>query len=254
MTAKEQSTDVRTLILDIEVEPAEAWVWQLYDVTVGLNQLKKSSSIMSWSAKWAGEDEIYFSSVFDHGKEGMLLAIWVMLDEADEVVTFNGDKFDLRHINAEFMVEGLGPPSPYKKIDLLKVVRKNSKFMSNRLQFLSESFGIGSKVDTGGFELWVDCMNGNKKAWKLLREYNEEDVLLTERLYDRLRPWITTGVNRSSVLGDHACPACGSRNLQRRGYSRTTTQTYQRWQCECGTWSRSRVADKGHKTPLVLAR
>ena len=247
--------EIKTLILDIEVEPAEAWVWQLYDVTVGLNQIKKTSSVMSWSGKWAGSDEIYFSSTFDHGREGMIHAIWEMLDEADEIVTFNGDRFDLRHLNAEFMLEGLGPPSPYKKIDLLKVVRKNAKFMSNRLQFLSEAFGIGSKVDTGGFELWVDCMKGNKKAWKLLREYNEEDVLLTERMYDKLLPWITTGVNRSSVEGSHVCPVCGGKHLQRRGYSRTTTQLYQRWQCRCGAWSRSRVSEKQEgKTQLVLAR
>ena len=246
---------VRTLILDIETRPASGYLWGLYDQTVGINQVIDSGGMMSFSAKWYGEDDIYFSSTYHHGKEGMVAAIWEMLDEADEVVTFNGDKFDLRHINAEFMLAGYGPPSPYKKVDLLKVVRTNGKFLSNKLQFLSDVFKLGSKVETGGFELWLDCMAGKKKAWNLLRTYNEQDVLLTERMYDKLLPWINTGVNRSSVAGSHVCPVCGGKHLQRRGYSRTTTQLYQRWQCRCGAWSRSRVSEKQEgKTQLVLAR
>lgn len=237
--------EVKTLILDIELQPAQAWVWQLWDVTVGLNQLEAPSSIICWAAKWSGSDEIYFSSEKMHTKEGMVHAMWELLDEADEVVGFNSNRFDIKHLNAEFMKHELPPPSPYKKIDLLQVVKGNAKFMSNKLAYVSETLGIGSKIETGGFELWLDYMQGKKEAMRLMREYNEEDVLLTERLYDRLRPWITTGVNRSAVVNGHVCPTCGGSHLHSRGTTRTLQLTYRKYQCQsCGGWSRAVVADE----------
>lgn len=246
---------VKTLILDIETMPTQAYVWGLWDQNVGLNQIIEPGGILCWSAKWSGDDSIYYSGLDMASREEMLAAMWEMLDEADEAVQWNGNSFDLKHLNAEFAVAGFGPPSPYKKVDLLRTVKNNMKFVSNKLDFVSGQFGVGHKLEHTGFDLWVGCMRGDKKAWKIMREYNEQDVLLTERMYDKLRPWITSGVNRSSLRGDPVCPVCGGSHLQRRGISRTTTQVYQRWQCKCGAWSRSRLAEKREeKTQLVLAK
>ncbi len=247
---------IKTLVIDIETRPGKGFIWGLFDQNVGLSQLIEPSAIICFAAKWAGSDEIYFSSTKMHGHEGMVAAAWELLDEADEVVGFNSNSFDIKHLNAEFMMAGLPPPSPYKKIDLMRTVKSNARFMSNKLAYLSEMFKIGNKIDTGGFELWLDYMAGKKQAARLMREYNEEDVLLTERLYDKLRPWINTGVNRSVVDGGHVCPNCSSTRLQARGYARTTARQYRRWQCnDCGTWSRSALAEKGaSKDRLVLAR
>ena len=65
------------------------------------------------------------------GKKKMLKEIHAMLDEADVVVTFNGDKFDLKILNQEFLMAGLGPASPYKSVDLYKVVKRKFRFTSN---------------------------------------------------------------------------------------------------------------------------
>ena len=248
-------SDVKTLILDIETFPTQAYVWGLFDQNVGLNQIIEPGGILCWSAKWVGDDFLYYSGLNMADREEMLLAIWEMMDEADEVVGWNSNSFDLKHLNTEFATVGLGPPSPYKKVDLLRTVKNNMKFVSNKLDFVSGQFGVGHKLEHIGFDMWVGCMKGDKKSWKIMREYNEQDVLLTERMYDKLRPWITSGVNRSSLRGDHVCPVCGGSHLQRRGISRTTTQVYQRWQCKCGAWSRSRLAEKREeKTQLVLAK
>lgn len=246
---------LKTLVVDIESFPLQAFAWQLWDVNIALNQIIEPGGILCWSAKWLGDDTIYYSGLDMATREEMLLAIWEMMDEADELVGWNSNSFDIKHLNAEFAVAGLGPPSPYKKVDLLRTVKNNMKFISNKLDFVSGQFGVGHKLEHTGFDLWAGCMKGDKKAWKLMREYNEMDVLLTERMYDKLLPWITSGVNRSSLRGDHVCPVCGGSHLQRRGISRTTTQVYQRWQCKCGAWSRSRLAEKREeKTQLVLAK
>lgn len=243
MTLTEAS--IKSLVIDIETVPAKAHVWGLWDQNVGLSQLISPSMLTCFAAKWAGSDEVYFSSEKLHTREGMVYAAWDLLDEADELIGFNSNSFDIKHLNAEFMLFGLPPPSPYKKIDLMRSVKDQARFMSNKLAYLSDVLKVGAKIETGGFELWLDYMQGKKEAMRLMREYNEEDVLLTERLYDRLRPWITTGVNRSAVVNGHVCPTCGGSHLHSRGTTRTLQLTYRKYQCQsCGGWSRAVVADE----------
>lgn len=256
MTAKEQSTDVRTLILDIETIPLEGYMWGLWDQNIGLNQIKGHGGVMSWSAKWLDDEHIYFSSEHHFGRKAMVESIWEMMDEADEVVGWNSNRFDVPHLNTEFLKMGLGPPSPYKKVDLMQTVKSVFKFPSNKLDYISQVMGFGQKVAHEGFPLWVACMNGDEEAWDKMREYNEHDVILTEQHYHKLRPWISSGVNRSAFSGRQVCPQCGGSHLHSRGTTRTLQLTYQRFQCQdCGTWSRAAASEKQErKSRLVLAR
>lgn len=247
---------IRTLVVDIETFPTSAYVWGLFDQNVGLSQIVQPGDILSWSAKWAGDGSIYFSGLNMATHEEMMAGLWEMLNEADEVVGWNSNSFDLKLINAAFAVLGWGPPSPYKKVDLMRTVKQHMKFVSNKLDFVSGQLGVGHKLEHQGFDLWVQCMQGDRNAWKIMREYNEQDVLLTERVYERLRGWITTGVNRSAVELGHVCPSCGGNHLQSRGTARTTTMTYKRYHCQsCGSWSRTRIAEKQDRSEvLVTAR
>ncbi len=247
---------IKTLILDLETFPTEGWVWGLWDQRLSLAQVKKPGCIASWAAKFTDSDMVEYSSVHMTSPKNMLKEMWKLLDEADEVVGWNSNSFDLKLLNAAFAINGLGPPSPYKKIDLMREVKKNMKFLSNKLDFISGQFGVGHKLKHQGFDLWVQCMKGDDKAWELFEEYNIQDVLLTERMYQKLRPWITTGVNRSAVTGTHSCPNCGNTKLQARGTALTTTMTYQRYQCVgvdgCGQWSRTRIANKQDRSKQLV--
>lgn len=248
---------VRTLILDVETMPLEGYIWGLWDQNVGLNQIKEHGGLLSWAAKWLGSDEVYFSSVHHFGRKPMIEAMWELMNEADEVVGWNSNRFDIPHINTEFLKAGLGPTSPYKKVDLMRTVKSVFKFPSNKLDYVSQQMGFGTKVDHEGFPLWIKCMEGNPKAWETMREYNEHDVILTEKHYEKFLPWLNSGVNRSALANSHVCPNCGSSHLHSRGTTRTLQLTYKRYQCqECGTWSRSSTAEKKEKgaSRLVLAR
>lgn len=247
------TAEVKTLILDIETFPTQAYVWGLFDQNVGLNQIIKPGQIVSWAAKWAGSDEVEYSSINMTTPRKMLKEIWKLLDEADEVVGWNSNSFDLKYLNAMFAVMGFGPPSPYKRVDLMRTVKSQMKFVSNKLDFISGEFGIGHKIEHEGFDLWVKCMAKDQEAWARFEEYNIQDVLLTERMYDKLRGWITNGVNRSTFHNEMICHQCGSSHLQSRGIARTTTMTYRRYQCQdCGSWPRERIAIKqDRKNQLV---
>ena len=100
-------------------------------------------------------------------------------------------------------------------------------------------------------------MNGDEEAWERMREYNEHDVILTEKYYDKVLPWITTGINRSAFTDSHVCPNCGGTHLHSRGFTKTLSLRYQRFQCQdCGAWSRKVAAEEksNRKERLVLAR
>jgi hypothetical protein len=135
---------------------------------------------------------------------------------------------------------GYLPPSPYKELDLMRVVKSQFKFPSNKLDYVAQTLGVGAKVQHSGFDLWIGCMADNKKAWAEMKEYQIQDVNLLIDLYEILKPWIKNHPHAAlydSVAG--GCSNCSSVKLQRRGYSRTLTATYQRFQClDCGKWLR----------------
>jgi DNA polymerase elongation subunit (family B) len=229
---------MKILLLDIETSPNTAHVWGLWQQNVSINQLMESSYVLCYAAKWLGEEDIYFDSVHQSKPKSMLKGIHALLDSADAVIHYNGTKFDIPTLNKEFLLTKLLPPSPYKQIDLLRVVRSNFRFPSNKLDYVSQRLGLGKKHAHEGHELWVKCMNGDKDAWKRMEEYNIQDVVLLESLYDNLLPWIKNAPNRNLYTDYTGCPTCGSLHLQKRGTAVSTTGSYQRYQCKaCGSWS-----------------
>lgn len=194
-----------------------------------------------------------YSSKHYHPHKAMLQSLWDLLDASDVVVHFNGNKFDIPVINREFLRYGFKPPSPFKQVDLYQVAKTKFRFASNKLDYICQYLGLGKKNQTN-FQLWVDCMNGDAKAWAKMEKYNKQDVVLLEKLYERFKPWITNHPNVGAYLGKHVCPNCGSEHLQRRGTAVTTTRQYQRFVCkDCGHWSRSVRAEKPAPTGVTHA-
>lgn len=231
---------MKILLLDIESSPNTAHVWGLWQQNVSINQLMESSYVLCYAAKWYGEKEVMFDSVHQSRPKTMLKGIHGLLNDADAVVHYNGTKFDIPTLNKEFLLHSFNPPSPYKQIDLLRVVRSNFRFPSNKLDYVAQRLNLGKKHEHEGHELWVKCMNGDKDAWKRMEKYNIQDVVLLENLYGHLLPWIKSHPNHNLFSDCHVCPNCSSSSLQRRGTAISATGTYQRYQCRsCGTWSQS---------------
>jgi uncharacterized protein YprB with RNaseH-like and TPR domain len=219
---------MKILLLDIESSPNVAHVWGIWQQNVGLNQLMESSYVLCWAAKWLGEDEVMFDSVHVSKPKKMLKRIHDLISEADAVIHYNGTKFDMPTLNKEFLLHEMNPPAPYKQIDLLKQVRSQFRFPSNKLDYVAQRLGLGSKTAHEGHSLWVSCMAGDKSAWKRMEEYNKQDVILLEKLYYRLLPWIKNHPNHNHQADGMVCPSCGGTHLQKRGVAVTTTSTYQR--------------------------
>ena len=191
---------------------------------------------LCWAAKWHEEKEIFFSSA-QNGSKPMLKKMWMLLNQADVVVHFNGKKFDIPTLQGEFFLHHITPPAPYKQVDILKAARLQFRFPSNKLDYLTRVSGIGGKVKHKGMQLWKDCMAGDQKAWKKMKQYNIGDVLLLEKLYVRMLPWIPQHPNRLLYGGSGACPKCKSKRVQSRGQQVNRTYLYKRYVCiGCGSW------------------
>jgi DNA polymerase elongation subunit (family B) len=100
----------KILILDIETRPAQAYVWRAYgEQNIGVEQIINPGGTICIGAKWLGDKETYLYSDWEHGHKEMLYHIHLMMEEADAVVTYNGDKFDLPKLQGEFLLHGFGP-------------------------------------------------------------------------------------------------------------------------------------------------
>ena len=233
---------MKLLLVDIETSPNTGYVWGLFKQNISLSQLVESGTILCWAAKWVGTDEIMFDSTFRSTKRVMLKRIHTLLEEADAVIHYNGNSFDIPTLNKEFLLNRMTPPSPAKQIDLLNVSRSRFRFVSNKMDYVAQALGVGKKKQTT-FELWVKCMNNDPEAWAKMEEYNKEDVLILEGIYNVYKPWIKNHPNMALHTASDLdlCPACNSPDLIRRGFSYTAVGRYQRYRCDnCGHWSRDR--------------
>ena len=239
----------RILIFDIETSPLEVYAWSTGEQHVGVQQIIKDWSILSFAAKWAGEPKMYY---FDtrHKKDprddrGVCAELHALLSRADATLTQNGVMFDHKKANSRFLVHGFTPPPPVRQIDLLQINRKKFGHTSNSLEYVAGKLNKTNKKMTGerrfhGLDLWKECLAGNKAAWAEMETYNKRDVLATEEAYKKVRHW-DPGFNLNAFNGTiDACSACGSKRVQKRGIGITPTGTYQRYQCmACGHWMKT---------------
>jgi hypothetical protein len=232
---------VKILFLDLETSPINAYTWGLWDQNISIGQIIESTEVLCWGARWYGEKKVHFSSVHHDGKEVMLKKVHEMLDEADVLVGWNSQSFDSKHLKREFIENEMLPPSPYREMDLMRVVKSQFKFPSNKLDYVAQTLGVGAKVKHSGFDLWIKCMAGDNKAWREMKTYQLQDVNLLVDLYEKLKPWIKNHPSVPLYDGlEDGCVVCASMNLTKRGYAYTNAATYQRLVChDCGKWQKS---------------
>ena len=225
----------KILILDIETKPATAYVWRMWDENITPEQLIDEGGMICFCAHWLGTKEHLFYADWIDGHSTVVKAAHKLLTEADAVVTYNGDRFDLPKLQGEFLREGLNPPPPPTSIDAIKTVKKLG-FVMNRLAYIGPLLKIGAKVKHEGFGLWKAVMEGDEKAQRRMQKYCIQDVRLLARLYRVIRPYIKNHPHMNEQ-GSNTCGACGSDKLHSRGVRRTKGFLIQRMQCQqCGAW------------------
>lgn len=253
----------RIKTLDIETSPIVAYVWSLFKVNIGLNQIVKEWSILSYCVKDLGKKRVRYedTSKMDDPRDDSELCVKLHaeLSDCDIVVAQNGKKFDLKKINARFIALGLPPVAPLKIIDTMLHAREVAAFTSNKLEWLSKHLTDTPKYahsEFPGMELWTECLNGNRKAWKVMKKYNCIDVPATEELYIKLRPYMIGHPNVAAYYHDDhlRCPRCADTSLTPLPEpALTQTGKYTRYRCNnCGGFARSRYTQNSKAKRMSL--
>lgn len=247
----------RVIVWDIETSLSVVSTFTLHPEHINIENIISDMFIICGSWKVLGEKQVHTVSVLDNKNKDLRNDRYVVeklaevVKGADMIVAHNGDKFDLKKLNARIIYYNLPPlPAPIT-VDTLKETKKVASFISHKLGYLGPHLGLGQKIKNSP-GLWVRILQGDTAAVKDMLPYNRHDVELVEKYYLRTRKYYHNTPNLAPT-GMLACPTCESRHVQARGYSITKAGLrYHRYQCQsCGFWFKDgHAVDKPEAKPL----
>ena len=246
----------RIVSFDIEVSPALGYFYPPTWET-GILKVKNRQVLMSFAWGVVGETvkrridgeirtvpKVKSLSLADtdtfkvdpHNDKLLSIKLHEVLSSADIILGQNSDQFDIKMANYFFIMNGLEPIPPAKYMDTKKIAKRYFRFLNNTLDNLGEELGVGKKTKTKVGDLWEDCfINNDVKAYKKLKIYNEQDVVVTTGIYLKMRPFMHSHPSLSRISGEwDSCPRCGSYSYRVKAYRSTDTSRYRQYQCnEC---------------------
>jgi transposase-like protein len=244
----------KVLVFDLECSAELSYHFGRYKVNIPEAFNVRPSYLLSFSAKWLGQDDIvtiglpYYDDYHPdkHCDKRLCEDLHKLLSEADILVAHNLVNFDWKVAQTRFLLNGLDVIPPNKLVDTLNIAKQNFRFPTNKLETLAKHLGVGEKMQHSGASLWVDCVAGKQEAWLEMLEYNTIDVEVLEKVYLKLRPYDKKHPNVSMYFTDRTerrCVCCGSTDLSLTDKkSFTGLSQFAVYQCNsCGKHSRSRL-------------
>lgn len=251
---KKENKKPRILLFDIENSFNSVLSFDLYPEMIHHDNIMVERHLYSIAYRWYGEKKTHVVSILDdekrfkkdiHDDYHVVKEFKKIIEQADAIVTHNGDKFDIPMFNARMVFHGFPPLPKIVSLDTLKMAKKYFRFNCNRLDYIAKYFGYDGKVDNPK-DLWIKCFKGDITAIKHMVKYNKKDVDILYHVFDKLSPYVKNyQLNTGMFLEGAVCsnPACGSSNIEWRGWNYTRTNKYRRFVCrDCGAWSDERKA------------
>lgn len=205
---------IKRLYFDIETAPNIGLFWRAgFKQTISYESIIQERSIICICYKWAGEKKVY-SLVWDKNQNDkqMLQEFIKVMNEADEIVGHNSDKYDEPWVRTRCLYHGIPVFPNYTTLDTLKKARAKFAFQSNTLNYIAQFLGVGAKKHTS-FDLWKKIiLNKDPKALDYMVKYCKQDVVILEKVYLKLANYITNKVHHGEEKCD--CPECGSKKMK----------------------------------------
>lgn len=226
----------KRLFLDIETAPNLGLFWRAgRDLTIDYGNVVKERAIICACWRWGGEYPT-FSKTWDSKQNDLRVvkALAQAVNAADEVVTHNGNRFDLRWLRGRALYHEIPLTPTLVSIDTCALARKYFDLNSYRLDYVGQYLGVGRKIETGGFDLWKQVvMRNDRKALDKMVRYNAQDVTLLEDVYDRMQRYFPCRTLFQSAVRE--CPECtGKMIVCKRRVSAAGRKTVQMRCTECG--------------------
>lgn len=155
--------------------------------------------VISWAASYMNSGKVFSACVTQEqalrGDDSDILPyLNDLLQSADIIAGHNSDAFDLKKINARFLINGLRPVQGHdgkrpKTVDSLKIARSVFDFEDNSLDALCKKFGLNGK-DKITDDDWRDIVQtGNPKTLAKVNKYCRGDVKNGKELMSILLPY-----------------------------------------------------------------
>lgn len=233
----------KTLIWDVETSSIDI-LHRCYDLRVKISRFDQKDIVRDWTmlgASWKllnGPISCISVSPKDPLNDyEVIRKLHEVLSDADILIGHNSDAFDIKKFNTRALYYDLTPIPPKRSIDTLKVAKKYFKLTSNKLAYLATYLKVDAKDESPN---WNKILLGDSEELAAMREYNKKDVIVTERVYLKLRAWIDNhpNMNLANPLKDiegndvECCPVCQSTDFKRDGFRYTKTSKKQRFFCK----------------------
>lgn len=243
----------RILYFDIETSPMLVWTHYIGSkVSINPCQIEQHKRIICISYNFSDEpiDKVrrltWDQKTQDDTK--MLLKFNEIARKADLLKGHNAQSFDVKEIRSAIALRGLAEAwCETPCLDTLKEYRRTFRFTSNRLDAIARHLGIGCKNRTD-YQLWIDVVNGDRKALKEMGQYCDQDVKLLRQVDERLYPYVKPTANEYNlmynVVIDDIPPVCSNENCNndrrelfiKDGNKTIKGRLYKRYMCKlCGS-------------------
>lgn len=223
-------SEPKVVIFDVETAPMITASFSLYPESIGHNNIIEDWFMICAAWKELGKKKVESIAIKKRGKDKDVVSVLRdALADADILIAHNGAKFDIKKLNTRLIYHRLPPMPRIPMVDTLKEVRKVASHSSNRLDYLGQVLGVGKKQETS-HGLWLRAMSGNKEAIAEMVRYNIQDVILNEKVYNILRPYMDTHPHMGVLSGGGRlnCPKCASDNVVHWGGHVSATGVYKK--------------------------
>lgn len=253
-----KNVSAKVVTLDIERIPGrvrtlhrgftiEGDVWDLNALKDITRRRIHADDMIAWPRticaawKWYDSEDVEFAAEWQvGGYHAFMQQVWDVFDQADLIIGHNAERFDAKHLMGGWAEMGLPAPSPYKVVDTLKTARGTFAYESNTLDALNKRLGIDAKTDKYDVKIARAAVGGDREAQSILESYNRGDIIASEALFDRLRPY-AKGIPHLGMWTDDAlaCPSCGHTMTATGKTVHANVQRYEHLTCpNCGSHAR----------------
>jgi DNA polymerase elongation subunit (family B) len=215
---RESQYTIKRLFFDIETSPNIVYSWRIgYNLNITPDCIIDERKIICISYKWEDKDKIHTLTWDKNQCDKQMLSDFVKIaNQADELIAHNGDRFDIKWIRTRCIFHRIPIFPNYKTLDTLKKAKSGFNFNSNKLDYIAQYLGVGSKVKHSGFDMWKNVMANDKEAMKEMVTYCEGDIIVLEDVYltmqNYIKPNTHTGVINNNLK--YSCPSCGSEHIE----------------------------------------
>lgn len=215
--SKNKGKKIKRLFFDIETSYNIVKSWRIgYNLNINPDDIIQERAIICVCYKWEGESTIHSLSWNNGDDRDLVDRFMSVIQDADELVGHNLEEFDLKFLLTRAIRHGIHALPKYNVYDTYKKAKKHFNFNSNKLEYIAKFLGVGSKLPHEGLKMWDSViLDKDKAALDKMLAYCKQDVVITEKVFEKLRVYTEHNTNHATMLGEPTanCPNDGSYNF-----------------------------------------